>query len=219
MLPAHRVQDALELRVCRHGFRALHSAVVGRPAVSGQGFTNARANGARPPSSCRCPGQATPQNAPPQLPCRKPGPLYPPLAAPDPPRAKGPPFCATAFASFFTTVRSRKMEGPAPSRVGTRDWLFCRPDHTQRPQFAHPSSLNVRGWVHELMAGWLRGVLLGLLVLLAPVASAPPAGVVDLASVDAIEDAVASSNALLIAFLSEGCGERARAQAARRAEC
>ena len=149
MLPAHRVQDALELRVCRHGFRALHSAVVGRPAVSGQGFTNARANGARPPSSCRCPGQATPQNAPPQLPCRKPGPLYPPLAAPDPPRAKGPPFCATAFASFFTTVRSRKMEGPAPSRVGTRDWLFCRPDHTQRPQFAHPSSLNVRGWVHE----------------------------------------------------------------------
>ena len=71
----------------------------------------------------------------------------------------------------------------------------------------------------SLMAGWLRGVLLGLLVLLAPVASAPPAGVVDLASVDAIEDAVASSNALLIAFLSEGCGERARAQAARRAEC
>jgi len=70
-----------------------------------------------------------------------------------------------------------------------------------------------------VMAGWLRGVLLGLLVLLAPVASAPPAGVVDLASVDAIEDAVASSNALLIAFLSEGCGERARAQAARRAEC
>ena len=64
-----------------------------------------------------------------------------------------------------------------------------------------------------------RQELLVLVLLLVPVVSSLPEGVVELVSIDAIEGAVASSNALLIAFLAEGCGEHARARAAKKLTC
>eukprot|EP00802_Teleaulax_amphioxeia_P004726 Tamp_04730.p1 GENE.Tamp_04730~~Tamp_04730.p1 ORF type:complete len:581 (-),score=106.49 Tamp_04730:25-1767(-) len=124
-----------------------------------------------------------------------------------------PPPCACSSTSmrFWSRITNART---SPQQHSFRS-LQTPPEAPPREQApgSHLGPQDPRTSRTALMAGWLRGVLLGLLVLLAPVASAPPAGVVDLASVDAIEDAVASSNALLIAFLSEGCARSRQAAA------
>jgi hypothetical protein len=57
-------------------------------------------------------------------------------------------------------------------------------------------------------------VMLAMLLAGASTAPAPSARIVELASFEDVDGAVASSKALLIAFLSEGCGEHARAESA-----
>ena len=65
-----------------------------------------------------------------------------------------------------------------------------------------------------MMASNVLLVMLALLMAGASTAPAPSARIVELASFEDVDGALASSKALLIAFMSEGCGEQARAESA-----
>ena len=58
------------------------------------------------------------------------------------------------------------------------------------------------------MAAYVLLVVQALLLAGVSTAPAPSARIVELASLEDVDGAVASSKALLIAFLSEGCGEQ-----------